>query len=259
MEKINHMKKRYKYMVVEDEDLIRQNIVKKIESMSLPFEFIGDADNGRDALDLIDQRYPDIVFTDIKMPIMDGLEMAEELHFSYPQMKIIIITSYNDFSFAQKAIRFGVTDYLLKPVDPDEMRVVLNRILESFKVNQSQLYHLIAKRNQEKEYSKEETIQLVENYIRNHFQQEITLGMIASEVGLTPDYLSKLFKKYKNESPVKYLSKIRVEKAKALLLELPEAEVKIIGEMVGYDDPYYFSRVFKTNVGVYPTEYRKRL
>lgn len=245
-------------MVVEDEDLIRNNIIKKIESMKMPFELIGDADNGRDALNLIDQHCPDIVFTDIKMPIMDGLELAEELHFSYPQIKIIIITGYNDFSFAQKAIRFGVNDYILKPVDLCEMKDLLYRILKNFKMNNEHQYKLITKRNTEKIYTKEETIHLVENYIRKNYRNEITLGNIAEEVGLTPDYLSRLFKKYKQESPVKFLSKLRVEEAKNLLIDMPDVEVRIIGEMVGYFDQYYFSRVFKMNIGLYPTEFRKK-
>lgn len=252
------MEKIYKYMVVEDEDLIRNNIIKKIESMKMPFELIGDADNGRDALALIDHHCLDIVFTDIKMPIMDGLELAEELYFSYPHIKIIIITGYNDFSFAQKAIRFGVNDYILKPVDLNEMRNLLHRILENFKINQNYQYKLINQRNAEKVYTKEETIHLVENYIRKNYRNEITLGNIAEEAGLTPDYLSRLFKKYKQESPVKFLSMIRIEEAKKLLIEMPDIEVKIIGEMVGYYDQYYFSRVFKTNVGIYPTEFRKK-
>ncbi|HWT73241.1 MAG TPA: response regulator [Mobilitalea sp.] len=252
------MDKIYQYMVVEDEDLIRNNLVKKIESMNMPFELIGDADNGRDALHLINQHSPDIIFTDIKMPIMDGLELAEELHYSNPQVKIIIITGYNDFSFAQKAIRFGVNDYILKPVDIKELRVVLNRILENFKINQEHPYKSINQMHKDRIYTKEETIGMVENYIKKNYRNEITLGNIADEVGLTPDYLSKLFKKYKLESPVKLLSRLRVEEAKHLLIDMPDYEVKTIGEMVGYYDQYYFSRVFKINVGLYPTEYRKK-
>ncbi|MDR1616058.1 MAG: response regulator [Syntrophomonadaceae bacterium] len=251
------MEKIYQYIVVEDEDLIRNNIIKKIENLRMPFALAGSADNGQDALAIIDRCCPDIVFTDIKMPIMDGLELAEELHFSYPQIKIIIITAYQDFLFAQKAIRFGVNDYILKPVDLCEMEALLNRILESFKISGEKSYRLFSGRNTEKCYTKEETIRMVENYIRKNYQNEITLGTIAEEAGFTPDYLSRLFKKRNKESPVKFLTRIRVEKAKNLLIELPEAEVGIIGEMVGYKDPYYFSRVFKTNTGMYPTEFRK--
>lgn len=252
------MSRDYKYIVVDDEDLIRNNLVKKLENLSLPLEYINCADNGRAALELVERHYPDIIFTDIMMPIMDGLELSEEIYFAYPQTKVVIITSYSDFSFAQKAIRYGVSDYILKPVSSDDLKAVISKIITNIEKEEANKPGDIPENYRESNYSKEQTMEFVENYIRENFRQEITLGNVAEKIGFTPDYLSKLFKKYKQESPVKYISRLRIEEAKKLLIEKPHFEVKKIGEMVGYFDQYYFSRAFKAQVGVYPTEYRKK-
>ncbi len=252
------MSRNYKYIVVEDEDLIRNNIVKKIESLNLPLEYINYADNGREALELTEKFNPDIIFTDIMMPIMDGLELAEEIYIAYPQIKIIIITGYGDFSLAQKAIRYGVVDYILKPINTEDLSVVLSRVITILQKEEASKTKDIPDNYKNMNYTKEQTMELVEEFIRDNYRKEITLGNVAEKIGFTPDYLSKLFKKYKQESPVKYISRLRIEEAKRLLIEEPNFEIKRIGELVGYFDQYYFSRTFKAQVGVYPTEFRKK-
>ena len=106
----------YKYFVVEDEQLIRKNLIKKIESLQLPFELAGEASNGMDARIQIEKTCPDLVITDIRMPQFDGLKLAEFLEKNYPHIKVVILSGYDDFSYAQSAIKFRVKDYLLKPV-----------------------------------------------------------------------------------------------------------------------------------------------
>lgn len=252
------MKNEYSFFVVEDEDLIRKNLIKKIKNLNLNLIYAGSSDNGKSALDLIKQTQPDIVFTDIMMPIMDGLELAEVLHFENPKIKIIIVTSYADFSLAQKAIRFGVLEYILKPIDVDEMSKVMLRIFGDLERERKSTLADIHNINNEEAYTNEEIVDIVERFIKENYRHEITLGNIADEVGFTPDYLSKLFKKYKKEPPVKFLIRLRVDEAKRLLIEEPMMKVKEIGKMVGYFDQYYFSRLFKSQVGIYPTEYRNK-
>lgn len=252
------MQNQYSFFVVEDEDLIRENLIKKINSLDLGLEFVGSSDNGKSALRLIKQIQPDIVFTDIMMPIMDGLELAEILHFEYSKIKMVIVTGHGDFSLAQKAIRFGVLDYILKPIDINELRKVILRISGDLAIDKENVLADIYDINNEESYTKEEIVDIVEEFIEENFSHEITLGSIADEVGFTPDYLSKLFKKYKMESPIKFLIRLRMDEAKRLLIEKPRMNVKTVGEKVGYFDQYYFSRVFKSKVGIYPTEYRNK-
>lgn len=106
----------YKVVVAEDEIPILENLVGKINSLSLPFHIVGTATNGSDALALLKEYHADILFTDIRMPMMDGLELTREAREYNPNLKIVIVSGYNEFEYAQQSIRYGVTDYLLKPI-----------------------------------------------------------------------------------------------------------------------------------------------
>jgi len=245
--------KNYKYMVVEDEHLIRQNIIKKIESLSLPLKLVGEASNGKDALALVGTLQPHLLFTDIKMPQMDGIEFAKHIYTAYPNIKVVILSGYNDFTFAQQALRYGVKDFLLKPVSAENLNNCLHKLLIML---DSEYNDTLALSIDPHSLSKEDISNITEAYLRANFKKEISLGELADKLGFAPDYISKVFKKYKNESPIKYVTKLRINEAKQLLSNHPTLDIKKIGELVGYNDPFYFSRVFKSNTDVYPSEYR---
>lgn len=114
-----------KILVVEDEVILLNNICKKISAVSPDFEIVGKAFNGKDALEIIRQDRPDIVFTDIRMPIMDGLELARVLSEDYPDIAIVIISGYDDFAYARAALTYRVQNYLLKPVKLEELSELL--------------------------------------------------------------------------------------------------------------------------------------
>ncbi|NLG87781.1 MAG: response regulator transcription factor [Clostridiaceae bacterium] len=118
----------YKLLIVEDEAEVRNGIRNNIDWQSLGFKVMAEAGNGREALDLIENSKPDVVITDITMPIMDGLELSCILRKEYPTVRIIILTGYDDFKFAQRAIKYGVSDYLLKPVLPDDLSKIMLKI-----------------------------------------------------------------------------------------------------------------------------------
>ncbi|MDF2987039.1 MAG: two component transcriptional regulator, AraC family [Eubacterium sp.] len=123
----------YKLLVVDDEEEVRRGLIQKIEWYKYNFEIVGEAQNGREALDIIEENVPDIIITDISMPIMNGLELSEYVKLNYPTIKTVILTGYDDFNYAQQAIRFGVEDYILKPVLPkdiDELLIKLKNKLE---------------------------------------------------------------------------------------------------------------------------------
>lgn len=106
----------FSVVVAEDEPIILDNIVTKIEQTDLNFKVVSTAMNGKDALGLIEQMNPDVLFTDIHMPVIDGLELIKQAKAIKPDLVIVIISGYNDFSYAQQGIRLGITDYILKPV-----------------------------------------------------------------------------------------------------------------------------------------------
>ncbi len=118
----------YKILLVDDEEEIRKGIIKKIKWEELGFCVIGEAENGVEALDIIDKTVPDIVFTDIRMPFMDGIKLAENIKYRFPTTKVIILSGFDDFEYAQVAIKLGVMRYILKPINSIEMNEILKEL-----------------------------------------------------------------------------------------------------------------------------------
>lgn len=118
----------YKIMLVDDEEEVRTSIIKKINWEENGFLVVGDAENGTDALEKIESLEPNVVITDIRMPYMDGLKLTESLHQKFPSIKVIIFSGFDDFSYAREAIRLGVTEYILKPVNVLELTEILKRV-----------------------------------------------------------------------------------------------------------------------------------
>lgn len=118
----------YKLLIVDDEEEVRKGIIQKIDWGKYNFEIAGEAENGREALDIIEENIPDAVITDITMPMMDGLELACVIRDSYPTIKTIILTGFDDFKFAQQAIKYGVSDYILKPVMPKDIDDLMEKL-----------------------------------------------------------------------------------------------------------------------------------
>ncbi len=118
----------YRIILVDDEEEVRKGIIRKIDWSRLGFAVVGDAENGAEALEKIEQKEPEVVMTDIRMPFMDGLTLAEKIRQKYPSMKILIFSGFDDFEYAQQAIKLNVTEYILKPVNVEELSEILTRV-----------------------------------------------------------------------------------------------------------------------------------
>lgn len=118
----------YRVLLVDDEEEIRRGISKKIDWGSLGFQLVGEAGNGAEALELSEQLLPDLVLTDIKMPYMDGLELCQRLKHTLPAAKLIIFSGFDDFEYARQAIQSNVSEYILKPINAQELAAVLQRL-----------------------------------------------------------------------------------------------------------------------------------
>lgn len=121
----------YRIILVDDEEEVRKGIIRKIDWEALGFQVVGDAENGQDALEKIEQLEPDVVMTDIRMPYMDGLTLTSWIRQKYPSVKVLIFSGFDDFEYAQKAIKLNVTEYILKPVNVEELTRILNRVKEN--------------------------------------------------------------------------------------------------------------------------------
>ncbi|RUS42441.1 response regulator [Cohnella sp. AR92] len=117
----------YKVIIVDDESVVRDGLRRTIQWNEHGFELIGDYENGRDAWEAIEASKPDLILSDISMPFMDGLELARLVSSNYPYMKMIILTGYDQFEYAQQALRLKVSDFILKPITASEMRELLGK------------------------------------------------------------------------------------------------------------------------------------
>lgn len=118
----------YRVIVVDDEEEIREGIIRKIDWNALGYEVVGSAENGVEALELAEHLHPDVIMTDIKMSFMDGLQLCEHIAEKMPSVKMIIFSGFDDFEYAQKAIKLNVTEYLLKPVNAQELTQTLKKL-----------------------------------------------------------------------------------------------------------------------------------
>ena len=121
----------YSILLADDEEEVRKGIIKKIDWENLGFQVVGDAENGEEALEKIEQLKPYVVMTDIRMPYMDGLTLSKRIRQKYPSTKILIFSGYDDFEYAQQAIKLNVTEYILKPVNVEELTEILNRVRDN--------------------------------------------------------------------------------------------------------------------------------
>ncbi len=137
-----------KILIVDDEFLERTLIRHGNEWEANGYEIIGEADSGRSALKIIESVQPDIVFTDISMPFMDGLQFTEELKKRYPQIKVAIITGFREFEYARKALKLGVTELILKPVQHEEVLMAADELRSQLKQEKAHHDEMISMRKE---------------------------------------------------------------------------------------------------------------
>ncbi len=169
---------------------------------------------------------------------------------------VVSLSGYDDFSYAQAALRYSVKDYLLKPISSEALLESLQRILITLGAESEELQAYSFKENA---LNQQAIANLLQNYLQENYHREISLRELGDRFGFTQEYLGKIFKKYTGETLSKYLTKLRMNEAKRLLLNNPEMSIQSIGEMVGYKDDFYFSRAFKNYTGIQPSKFRKQM
>ena len=244
----------YKIVIAEDEELQLNSLVKKVEKFCPGFTVVGTAQTGSQAYKLICEKAPDILISDIRMPVMSGIELMEKARIMFPELQFIIISGFSEFEYARSAIRLQVSDYLLKPVETEELQKALNKI--RLKLQERAQEESAAFNGDSENKTAEQVAFAVIEYLQHHYNEEVNLNQIASALHYSPSYLTKIFVQQYNTTPSKYMISLRMQKAQQLLAHNPELSVRQIGETVGYPEQGYFSRIFKKYVGVSPLEYR---
>lgn len=246
----------YKVVVVEDEKLVRQGIVLGTNWSKADCMVVGEAANGEEGVEAIRKYRPDIVVTDICMPDMTGIEMLEKLRGENICPIAIILTAYDEFSYAQQAIKLGVADYLLKPFGEGELENVIEGILKKNKKQETQEERepeLVLAKGDKSKYIMDAIAYIDANYAN----PDISINAAAQSMGISAGHLSHLFRKETDFTFLSYLTQCRMRAAKKLLKD-HRYKVYEVAEQVGYHDITYFSVTFKRFVGVSPSEYQDR-
>ena len=235
--------------IVDDEVWITLGLKKLLERINADTWVVGTANNGLTAREEIAHFRPDVVFTDIRMPGLSGLELLQEIHRISPETKVVIITGYAEFSYAKEALKHHAYDYLLKPIKEEELAKVIN----SIRNNQTEDDE---KEDEEPVYDK--TIDNVIRDIREHYMEDISLTMLADKYGVSTGHMSNMIKERLQVGFSDYISSLRMQRAKELLRD-ESMSIQEIAEIVGYNDYFYFTKAFKKVVGISPSKYRKSI
>lgn len=243
----------FRVVVIEDEDIIRNGLIKMINWPTLVCRIVGEARNGQEGLKIIESTKPDIVLLDINMPLLSGIEMLERLPRGI--FATIIITGHSEFEYAKKAIDYDVTDYLLKPIEKANLIESIEKAKTYLKMRRSYKAQIQDKKYQVLDESiKIDSITLNKaiKYIESNIQNKITMKDLVEFTNKSQTSINTRFQRNFDMTFNEYLCRYRIQKAinyiKTLQYQLYE-----VAEMVGISDYKYFGNVFKKYVNESPS------
>lgn len=239
-------------LIVEDEEILLERLVKTINWKSIGIDKVIGKANSEEALSVLINENVDIVLTDIRMPVIDGLDLAEFIQTRIKYPYVILMSGYKEFEYAHRAIRLGVIDYILKPFTKDEVLETVKRAIEKMadeRDRQLQFLNSCESKN---------IIDMVYDFIFTNCSKQISLSDVAEYVHLHPVYLSRLLKNKTGKTFKEILTEVRLKKAEKLLKTTSLKHYEI-AEAVGFSDAQYFSQVFKKVYGMTPIEWKRQV
>ena len=250
-------------LLIADDEVLEREALADIVVRRFEHEItIETAENGRKAADTAVLWGADLILMDIEMPGMDGLEAARRILDQRPQTKMIFVTAYSLFQYAHEAVRLGACDYILKPVDADDVERAVRRAAAQLDA-QRQLEELArAGHPDDDESENADKVSLmmskVKDYLQHNYMYEISLDSVSEILNISPSYFSVAFKRAFGVNFLDYLTELRIQAACELLKDPLRSSAEVAG-MVGYESASYFTRIFKKKTGMTPTEYRRQL
>ncbi|MDD2287716.1 MAG: response regulator [Bacteroidales bacterium] len=249
----------YKLMVVDDESETARALCNYFPWATLGFKVVSRLQNGKQAFEYILNKPVDVILCDIKMPIMTGIDLAREIFKRKLKIKMVFLSAYKEFEYAQEAMSYGVRNYILKPTNYDELVRVFTNLKkeldnEDFDSDED-IQNTVINGISTKDLSyNEKIIAIIKEYINLHYS-DATLEKVALQVHMNPNYLSQFFKKKTGQNFSDYLISVKMQKAAEFLKDI-QYKIYEISSMVGYSNTQNFARTFRNYFGVSPREYR---
>lgn len=244
-------------MIVDDEPASAEYVLTILARYAPEHEICAMAGDGVEALSLMEESRPDLVITDVAMPRMNGLELVKAITQRYSEVRAIIVSGYQEFEYARTALRYGVLDYILKPVNARGLINSVNQIAESILAEKASL------RDRETPDmpdapARDALFTSLENYVTKRLPEQITLSSLCRHCGVSQSTANRIFRKHTGMTFLEYLTTRRISLARALIDKDPSLMIKEVASRCGFSDPLYFSKVFKSATGLTPSEYAKR-
>ena len=249
-----------KILIADDERYEREMLAEIIDK-----RFPHDAqcrmvENGRQSVDVAALWGADIILMDIEMPGINGIDAAKLILAQRPDCKIIFVTAYSLFTYAHEAVRLGACDYILKPVNADDVERSIRRAMDQTEAHRQLEEMAPAAALLEGNSAYDKTTLLmgkVKKYLQhNYMMYDISLDSVSAILNINASYFSAQFKRAFGVNFVDYLTDLRMNAARELLMD-PFRATAEVASMVGYESPNYFARAFKKKTGMTPTEYRR--
>lgn len=249
----------YKALVVDDERAEREGIEFLSQRLALPFDMVL-AGSSKEALQLLETYPADCLITDIRMPFMNGLVLCREATKLRPGLITVIVSAYDDFGYAKEAIQLKVRDYLLKPVQIEDFRMVMDGVIETLEARRQKADD--AARITQGSDALPHTFGKVSWYVssaicfvQSNYAKDISLEHISEHVHLSPGYFSHLFKKETGMGVSQYINLCRLDRAKHLLTS-SNLRISQISQAVGISSASYFCNLFRRHFGQTPQDLR---
>lgn len=240
----------YQVLIVDNEPISKITLRSMVDWEMLGFQICATSTSSEEALEMVKHFHPDLVICELKMPVMDGFSLMQEIKKLEIPCEFLIISNCENFNYMKTALRLGAMDYLIKSdINPSE----LTRQLQNIWTILEQQTQKKLPQTESSLYSPEITKAI--SYIKTHYQHKISLPSISEHVGLSSGYLCYIFKKETGLSINTYINQLRMNKAGELLMD-KNSYIKEVAAAVGIEDQLYFSRLFKRYYGITPSEYR---
>ena len=237
----------FRTLMIDDEEPVHLAIRALVDWSGLRMHDPFSAYNGQEGLHYMERYHPDIAFVDISMPLMDGVTFLSVASRNHPYCQYIIVSGYDNFEYAQAAIRSNVVDYLLKPVDREELEAALQRAITRLPIHKEAASAKPC-----------EVILSVRDYIDRQYQKDIKIDELAEKFYYSKEYLTRLFNSQFGYSIYQYLLQVRMHKAKEYLLST-QMQIQEIAEAIGYSNANYFAKAFRHRYGMTPSMFREHI
>ncbi|QHW30565.1 response regulator [Paenibacillus rhizovicinus] len=251
-----------KTLIVDDEIYVRKGLISIMPWEKFGFKIIGEASSGEKALEFLNEHRVDVVFMDLTMPGMSGFELMKETRAAHAGVKTVVLTCHQDFDFVQKAMRLGAIDYIVKTqLEKEKLEELLARISDRIKIDSPERSSVMPAyaHEQGKRYS-DEVVASIRNamlYMNAHLFDGIHQEKVAKAVNMSRGYFSVCFKDIAGKPFSEYLRGLKISAAESLLRETSKP-VYVVADQLGFQDEKYFSKLFREQNGMTPSEYRER-